>query len=86
MGTLRNPTETCEACGAEVAPDEAVRTELSMGAQLCPTPMVLHRDCYEATTQVWGEPVPTACGADPSLPETGQWMEVARRSAESSPL
>lgn len=80
------PIETCEACGAEVAPGDAVRTELSLNAQMCPTPLTLHRDCYERATAVLGDPGESSCSADPAFPETGRWMEAARRSAETPPV
>lgn len=76
------PTETCEICGTEVAPDEAVRTELSLGDQsMCPTPMSLHPQCYERATEVWEHPDEALCAVDPEFPETAHWLERSRQGS-----
>ncbi len=75
------PTETCEVCGGDVAPDEAHRAELSIGDMMCPTPMVFHPDCYEQVEGVWGDPETNCNAPDPEYPETGQWVSFPGGSA-----
>ncbi|MBW3562828.1 MAG: hypothetical protein KY437_10070 [Actinobacteria bacterium] len=68
------PTETCEACGRDVAPEEARRAELTVGDMMCPTPMVFHEECYEQASGVW-EASGTSCSSpDPEFPETERWV------------
>lgn len=72
--------ETCEICGEDVAPHEAVRAELSLGDEsMCPTPMSFHPQCYERATDVWAVPDEALCAVDPELPETAYWLEQSRR-------
>ncbi|MEX0658247.1 MAG: hypothetical protein WD080_03855 [Egibacteraceae bacterium] len=76
------PTETCEVCGTEVAPHEAVRAELALSdASICPTPMSFHPACYERATEVWEQPGEALCDVDPEFPETAHWLARSRRDS-----
>lgn len=70
------PPQTCEACGLEVAPDEAVQAEMTFGeAAMCPTPMSFHPQCFERAGELWYEPSESLCSVDPEFPETGRWLD-----------
>ncbi|HVM12701.1 MAG TPA: hypothetical protein VM287_00020 [Egibacteraceae bacterium] len=70
------PPQTCEACGLEVAPDEAVQAEMTFGeAAMCPTPMSFHPQCFERAGDVWFESGDSLCSVDPEYPETGRWLD-----------
>lgn len=72
------PTEVCELCGGPVGPDDVVRTEVTVAALMCPTPMVFHRDCYAQANQVLTEDPDALCVTDPLFPETGRWIPRGR--------
>lgn len=66
--------ETCEACGREVDPADAVRSEVSVGDMTCPTAMVFHRECHELASQIWQPDPDSYCTVDPDFPETQAWQ------------
>lgn len=65
--------EACEVCGGAVEPQDAVRAELSVGEQMCPTPMTFHKACYERASVLWKPDPDSYCVTDPMFPETSEW-------------
>lgn len=71
---MPQPTEVCELCADEVAPEDAYRAELSVGDLMCPTPMTFHRECYDRAAEIWEAPSPDmTCTFDAEFPETQNW-------------
>lgn len=65
--------ESCDMCGKDITND-AVRAELSFGeGAMCPTPMTMHKACYEKASQLWQPDPESTCVVDPLFPETEQW-------------
>jgi hypothetical protein len=78
--TLGQPPPTCEACGLDVAPDEAVTREMTFGEEaMCPTPMSFHPECFERSRELWYEPAESLCSVDPEFPETARWLDQSGR-------
>ncbi len=71
------PAELCDACGAEVDPAEAVKSELAAANAMCPTPMTFHPHCYEQASAIWQPDADSYCTTDPEFPQTAQWTSPA---------
>lgn len=67
--------ELCDICGGEVPAAEAQRVELTAASAMCPTPMVLHQDCYERASALWQPDPESYCVVDKEFPETQQWTQ-----------
>lgn len=67
--------ELCDVCGQVVAPEEAVKAELTVSGAMCPSPMSFHPACYEKASEMWQPDPDSYCTADPLFPETGQWAQ-----------
>ncbi|MFN2606893.1 MAG: hypothetical protein ABR511_03200 [Acidimicrobiales bacterium] len=65
--------ELCDVCGRVVAPEEAVKAELTVSGAMCPSPMTFHPGCYEQASVLWQPDPDSYCTTDPLFPETGQW-------------
>lgn len=79
------PSETCEVCGGDVASDEGIRAELSVGQAMCPAAMVFHDACYEKARDMWQPDPELGCAVDPDFPETGRWLPDGPKDCGVSP-
>jgi|GEM_PF-6343162 hypothetical protein len=83
---LEANVETCDVCGGEVSGADVIREEMSAGEFMCPTPMTIHRACYDKAREVWGPDDSSYCVVDPDFPETQQWTPAAKSFRRDSRL
>ncbi len=73
----------CDVCGREIAPEDLHTEELTVNGPMCPSPMNLHRACYEAASSMWYADPDSYCNVDPLFPETAQWNEMQRQADQA---
>jgi hypothetical protein len=68
--------DICDVCGLPVPEEEAFKAEVSCSQSMCPSPMTMHKTCFQQASDMW-QPDDSYCGIDPDFPEMATWLEVS---------